>query len=69
MIRVCNLCKKYGKVTVIKNISFSVEDEEIVAITGESGKGKTTLLNLISLLDTEYQGKVEIDGKTNFSKK
>lgn len=48
MIRVYNLCKKYGKVTVMKNISFCIDDEEIVAITGESGKGKTTLLNLIS---------------------
>lgn len=69
MIRVCNLCKKYGKLTVLKNLSFTVNDKEIVAITGESGKGKTTLLNLISLLDTEYDGEIEIDGKHNFSKK
>lgn len=69
MIRVCNLCKKYGELTVLKNLSFTVSDKEIVAITGESGKGKTTLLNLISLLDTEYDGEIEIDGKHNFSKK
>lgn len=69
MIRVCNLCKKYGKMTVLKKLSFTISDKEIVAITGESGKGKTTLLNLISLLDTEYGGEIEIDGKRNFSKK
>lgn len=69
MIRVCNLSKKYGKMTVLKNLSFAVDDEEFVAITGESGKGKTAILNLIGLLDTEYYGKIEIDGKNNFSKK
>ncbi len=69
MIRVCNLNKKYGKRRILENLSFYVEDEEIVAITGESGKGKTTVLNLISLLDQDYEGEIEIDGKSSFSKK
>ena len=69
MIRVSNLCKKYGKVTVLSNISFDIDDNDIVAITGESGKGKTTLLNLIGLLDTDYKGVIEIDGKSKFSSK
>lgn len=69
MIRVSNLCKKYGKVTVLSNISFDIDDNDIVAITGESGKGKTTLLNLIGLLDTDYKGVIEIDGKSKFSAK
>lgn len=67
MIRVCNLCKKYGKIPVLSNISFDIEDNDMVAIIGESGKGKTTLLNLISLLDTDYKGVIEIDGKRTFS--
>lgn len=69
MIRVYNLGKRYGKKVVLRKVSFDIEDGEVVAITGESGKGKTTILNLISLLDREYEGKIEIDGKSDFSKK
>ena len=66
MIKVSKLSKKFGQREIFNNISFSIE-EEFVAITGESGKGKTTLLNLISLLDQNYKGRIEIDGKAIFS--
>lgn len=69
MIRVRNLSKRYGERIVFQGVSFDIEDKKMVAITGESGKGKTTILNLISLLDRDYGGKIEIDGKQKFTKR
>ena len=61
-----NICKEYmqGKipVPVLKNINFSMEEGEYVAIMGPSGCGKSTLLNIIGLLDAPTSGTVEIAG-------
>ena len=51
--------KKYQ---ALKDISFSVEKGEFVAIMGPSGSGKTTLLNVLSSIDTISGGSVEVDG-------
>lgn len=56
-----NLTKKYNGVTIIDNISFHVYEGQIIAITGTSGVGKSTLLNVISSLDRPDDGKVLIN--------
>jgi putative ABC transport system ATP-binding protein len=48
--------------TVLKDVSFTVEQGDFVAIVGPSGSGKTTLLGLLAGLDTPTQGKVILDG-------
>lgn len=48
---------------VLKDISFSVDQGEFVALIGKSGSGKSTLLYLISTLDTDYEGSIVINGK------
>lgn len=48
MLVLKDITKKYGDLTVIKNISFQVSNNEIVAIIGPSGCGKSTILNIIS---------------------
>lgn len=65
ILKVNKLSKVYGdkqKYQVLKDISFSVEKGEFVAIMGPSGSGKTTLLNVLSSIDTISGGSVEVDG-------
>lgn len=62
-----NICKEYmqGKipVPVLKNINFSMEEGEYVAIMGPSGSGKTTLMNIVGCLDQATSGQLILDGQ------
>lgn len=50
-------------VPVLKDITFSVQESEFVAVTGKSGCGKSTLLYILSTMDTDYEGDLWIDGE------
>lgn len=52
-----------NKVEALRNVNFSVEEGEYVAIMRESGSGKTTLLNILAALDRPTGGTVQLDGK------
>lgn len=60
-----NICKSYGKKQIFKDLSFEIEDGEMVAIIGESGSGKSTILNIIGLLEPIDSGKYILDGEEN----
>jgi putative ABC transport system ATP-binding protein len=62
MLELVNLSKSYGGRTVLAALSHRFEPGEFVAIMGESGVGKSTLLNLIAGLDTPDGGEVRVDG-------
>ncbi|RYF14552.1 MAG: ABC transporter ATP-binding protein [Comamonadaceae bacterium] len=62
MLRVEGLAKRYGEVAVFGNVSLAVAPGEFVAIVGESGVGKSTLLNCMAGLDTWNAGRVLVDG-------
>ena len=66
VLKVNNLKKYYGNNTnitkALNNISFTVNDNEFVAIMGASGSGKTTLLNTISTIDSVTSGNIIING-------
>ncbi len=66
MFRINELSKIYGNeengITVLKNISLDIADDEFVAITGMSGAGKSTLLNIISTIDKATSGTIEFNG-------
>lgn len=70
ILEVNNLCKVYGrgetKVDALRNVSFSVEKGEFVAIIGPSGSGKSTLLHIIGGVDSPTSGTVKI-GETDIA--
>jgi putative ABC transport system ATP-binding protein len=59
---ITNLCKHYGEVAVFSQVSLTVASGEFVAIVGESGVGKSTLLNCMAGLDSWDSGTVVMDG-------
>ena len=60
-----NLSKSFGEKEIFNDFSYSFGDRGIYALTGESGVGKTTLLRMISGLDSDYKG--EISGAASVS--
>ena len=52
-----------GRVSALRDVTFTVDPGEIVALTGASGSGKSTLLNLIGALDTPDAGSILVDGR------
>ena len=62
MINALNITKRYGDLEVLKGVSVTINDGEIVAIVGPSGAGKTTLLQIIGTLDAPQSGQVLYDG-------
>jgi len=50
-------------VQVLKDVSFSINQGEFVAVTGKSGCGKSTLLYILSTMDTDYEGDLLVDGE------
>ncbi len=59
MIKITDLTKKFGKKKIFESFNANFGDNGIVILTGESGRGKTTLLRLIAGLDKKHSGKIE----------
>lgn len=68
ILRTENLIKKYGKRTVVRDVSFHVDQGEIVGLLGPNGAGKTTSFYMIVGLIKPFSGKVFLDDMeiTNF---
>lgn len=65
-LKVENIKKSFGRTEVLKDISFSLEKGEVLAIIGSSGSGKTTLLRCLNFLETPQQGKITVGGNLLF---
>lgn len=63
LLEVKNIKKSFGKTKVLKDISFSLEKGEVLAIIGSSGSGKTTLLRCLNFLETHDSGDIIVNGK------
>lgn len=64
IVKVENLSKSFGKLEVIKDVSFSVEKGQVLGIIGPSGSGKSTMMRCINQLETVSGGSIEICGET-----
>ncbi|MDR1473808.1 MAG: ABC transporter ATP-binding protein [Lactobacillales bacterium] len=62
MIKVKGVSKEFDKHMVISNFNLTVKEGILLCLAGPSGVGKTTLLNIISLIERPTKGSVEIDG-------
>ncbi|MBS5887092.1 MAG: amino acid ABC transporter ATP-binding protein [Negativicoccus massiliensis] len=62
MINVNHLYKDFGSLKVLKDVTFSVAEKEVVVIIGPSGSGKSTVLRCINYLETPTSGSIIVDG-------
>ena len=66
ILDVNGLKKSFGKTEVLKDISLSLEEGQVMSIIGSSGSGKTTLLRCINFLETADSGSIMVDGDVIF---
>ena len=64
ILEVENLTKKYKNNTAVDNLSFELEEGEILGLLGPNGSGKSTTINSILQLLNYTSGKIKIFGKT-----
>ena len=57
-----NICKSFGDLKVLDHFNLEIENDHSYVITGESGKGKTTLVRILLGLETPDEGKVHLMG-------
>ncbi len=68
MIEVKNLTKRYGKITALDDISFTVDTGEVLGFLGPNGAGKSTTMNIITGYISSTSGTVTVDGQKNQAK-
>ncbi len=66
LLEVKNITKSFGKVEVLKGISFSLNTGKVISIIGSSGSGKTTLLRCITGLETADAGCIKVGDRVTF---
>ena len=68
VIEVKNVTKKYGKSVAVEDISFSINDGEIVGLLGPNGAGKSTTMNILTGYIEQTSGEVTIEGYNTLKK-
>lgn len=63
VLKVSNLSKAFGPVTIVSNFSLEVREGEAIALTGRNGAGKSTILRCLVGADRPDSGTVEVDGR------
>lgn len=66
ILEVRNIEKHFGRTNVLKDVSFSMEEGNALAIIGSSGSGKTTLLRCLNFLESPDSGQIIVNGETLF---
>lgn len=58
MIKISNLKKSYGNKEVLKNINLEIKEGDFVGLVGKNGSGKSTIINILSMVKTQDSGKI-----------
>lgn len=66
ILEVKNLCKSFGKTEVLKDINFTLEENNVLSVIGSSGSGKTTLLRCLNFLERPDKGIIEVRDQVLF---
>ncbi len=66
LLEVNNIKKSFGKADILKGVSFSLDEGEVLSIIGSSGGGKTTLLRCLNFLEIPNEGEIVLNGKKVF---
>ena len=70
IVKVTNLCKNFytkeGELEVLKDLSFTLNQGEIISLLGPSGSGKSTILNILTKLVEPTSGKVIVNGNIGY---
>ena len=69
ILEVKDLKKNFGKTQVLKGVSFTVEEGEVLSIIGSSGSGKSTILRCVNQLETPESGYISVAGEVFFNGK
>ncbi len=64
MIEVIDLHKRFGNIEVLKGISLTAHEGDVISLIGASGSGKSTLLRCINMLEVPDQGSIHVDGES-----
>jgi ABC-type histidine transport system ATPase subunit len=64
MIEVDRLHKRFGNIEVLKGVSLTAREGEVISLIGASGSGKSTLLRCINMLEVPDQGRILVDGES-----
>ena len=62
-LEIRNLHKRYGELEVLKGISLTARDGDVISILGSSGSGKSTILRCINLLENPHEGQIIVAGE------
>ena len=66
VLEINNIKKKFGNNEVLRGISFSLEEGEVLSVIGSSGSGKPTLLRCLNFLERADEGTIAVDGNVIF---
>lgn len=67
ILRVESIWKRFGKLEVLRGVSFALKEREILGVIGPSGSGKTTLLRCLDLLEAVDKGQIQYRGPHNLT--